>query len=196
MAPVVLVVCEPPVRATLRVDCPREGDEDDDHRRVRQELSLPSPLPEWLRLECVSNGLQLPCAARAGESITQTGILAFGLLRLSPRGLVVYTGRLTSWPQHASFLWDAYHRPVDAMSARVVQAWRFQAPIALHHRAAFEEEGKSRRAGQYEKLDSQLKHQLFATWPAALADRADQVHGSDGRTLRQLLGSWEVQGLH
>ena len=135
MAAVVLVICEPPLRAALRVACPTVDDED--HRRPAQRtLSLPSPLPEWLRRECEASGLQPPCTESAGESIIQTGVLALGLLRLSQRGLSVYRGSLTNWPQHSSLLWEVYHRPVDAMSVRVAQAWRFQAPVALHHRSA------------------------------------------------------------
>ena len=124
-------------------------------------------------------------------------VLTLGLLRLPQRGLSVYRGSLTNWPPLSSLLWEVYHRPIDAMAARVAQAWRFHAPVALHHRLAMELGMRgSRREGQYETLDAQLKHQRFGAWPPSPEERADSVHGPDGRTLRQVLGSWGVQGLH
>ena len=129
------------------------------------------------------------------DTINRTGVNALGLLRLSRRAPIQYNGRLTSWPQHAAFLWNLYHRPVDAVSVKVISTWFFREPVSLHHReSVIAQDRESRRVGNYEQLDGNFRHHLFSPWPDALENRADTVIGDNGHTLKHMLGEWGLQG--
>ena len=188
MAPPVLLIAEAPPSSELRVDCPRDDGEGGQIEQMKI-LHLPSPLPDWLVGPAEGLGLQPAPVSRHKPSVASTGVLVQGALRLSLRGVVFYDGRLTRWPSHARLLWETYHKPMDAVSISVAQAWRLAEPLLLHHRRTPDRLNKD----SFGRLTAVMKSQLFDPYLPAFRDA--RLQGVDGTDLHQILAAWGVEGL-
>ncbi len=81
---------------------------------------------------------------------------------------------------------------MDSFSLPVVDPFEFASPVVLKHRRRIIQRDLGKRADSHVVLTAELRNHLFHPFEAVLGD---DIAGVDGRTFRDVLGSWQVSGL-